>query len=193
MGGSIQHAADVIRQGGIVAYATEYCFGLGCDPMNRRAVARLVRLKRRPADKGLIVLAADADQLARYVAAIPKRAVATWPGPHTWLLQPRAHVPRWIIGRNLRLAARITAHPQAARLCRAAGMAITSTSANRSRQRPARSQREVLRRFGASVDYVLPGRVGRLGAPTPIHDAATGKVIRPGVTTPAANIGHSGD
>lgn len=192
MGGSIQHAANVIRQGGIVAYATEYCFGLGCDPMNRRAVARLFRLKRRPADKGLIVLAADADQLARYVVAIPKRAAATWPGPHTWLLQPRPHVPRWINGRNPRLATRITAHPQAAQLCRAAAMAIISTSANRGRQRPARSRREVLRRFGGSIDYVLPGRVGHLRAPTPIHDAVTGKLIRRGATAAATDIGHTG-
>lgn len=192
MGGSIQRAADVIRQGGIVAYATEYCFGLGCDPMNRGAVTRLLRLKRRPANKGLIVLAADADQLARYVTVIPKPAAATWPGPHTWLLEPHPHVPRWLTGKNPCLATRITSHPQAARLCRAAGMAIISTSANRSRQRPARSHREVLRRFGAGIDYVLPGRVGALGAPTPIHDAVTGKIVRRGATVPAGDANSTG-
>ena len=178
MPGSLQHAAQVIRRGGIVAYATEYCFGLGCDPMNERAVARVLHIKHRPPGKGLILLAADAEQLAPYVAAVPTRATATWPGPHTWLLEPRLHLPRWITGTHPRIAVRVTAHNQAAQLCRAAGMAIVSTSANRAGRRPARSYREVLRRFGAAVDYVLPGRVGDLDTPTPIRDAVTGEVIR---------------
>ena len=45
----LQHAARILKQGGIVAYATEYCFGLGCDPFNRDTVLRLLRLKRRKA------------------------------------------------------------------------------------------------------------------------------------------------
>ena len=48
MSGSLEHAATVLKQGGLVAYATEYCFGLGCDPLNERAVERLLRVKRRP-------------------------------------------------------------------------------------------------------------------------------------------------
>lgn len=178
MRGSLRHAAHVIRAGGIVAYATEHCFGLGCDPMNERAVTRLFAIKHRPPGKGVILLAADAEQLAPYVASIPARAANTWPGPYTWLLEPRLHVPRWITGVHARVAVRVTAHPQAAQLCRAAGMAIVSTSANRTGERPARSHREVLRRFGAAIDYALPGRVGELDRPTPIRDAATGESIR---------------
>jgi L-threonylcarbamoyladenylate synthase len=74
---------------------------------------------------------------------------------------------------------RVTAHPPAAALCRAAGIAIVSTSANRAGQRPARTRREVIRRFGRSVDVVLPGAVGEARAPTPIRDAASGAVVRP--------------
>jgi L-threonylcarbamoyladenylate synthase len=178
MRGSLERAAHVIRSGGIVAYATEYCFGLGCDPMNERAVARLLAIKHRPPGKGLILLAADVEQLSPYVVSVPARVADTWPGPHTWLLEPRLHVPRWITGTHARAAARVTAHPQAAQLCRAAGMAIVSTSANRTGQRPARSYRDVLRRFGAAIDYTLPGRVGDLDRPTPIRDAASGESIR---------------
>lgn len=178
MAPSLQHAAQVIRQGGVIAYATEHCFGLGCDPLNRRAVARLLRIKRRPARKGLILIAADFEQLGPWVASIPSQVADTWPGPRTWLLEARARVPRWIRGAHPRVAVRVTAHSQAARLCRAAGTAIVSTSANRGGQRPARGYREVLRRFSGTVDYVLPGRVGDLGAPTPIHDAETGRAIR---------------
>jgi L-threonylcarbamoyladenylate synthase len=176
----LQHAARILKQGGIVAYATEYCFGLGCDPLNRSAVLRLLRLKRRPVKKGLIVLAADTRQLAPYLNEIPPQVAASWPGPHTWLLLPRPGVPGWITGRHEKIAVRVTAHAQAAALCHASGMAIVSTSANRAGQAPARSTREVARRFGKLVDYILPGRIGDVSAPTPIRDAITGKLIRPG-------------
>lgn len=178
MSRELQHAARVLKQGGIVAYATEYCFGLGCDPRDRAAVYRLLRLKRRRAAKGVIVLAADTAQLAPYVDAFPPNVLASWPGPHTWLLPARPDTPHWITGGRPKIAVRVTAHSQAAALCRAAGMAIVSTSANRAGASPVRDYRDALRRFGKRVDYVLPGRVGKLAAPTPIRDAATGEVIR---------------
>ena len=173
-------AARAIQKGGVVAYATEYCFGFGCDPMNRSAVLHLLRIKRRTSDKGLILIAADVDQLDSYVDNIPAPVLATWPGPHTWLLEPREGVPGWITGDHPRIAVRVTAHPQAAALCRAAGMAIVSTSANRGGGAPTRSYRETLRRFKGELDYVLPGMVGDAPAPTPIRDAITGELVRPG-------------
>src|SRR5512139_312413 len=96
----LQRAAKILRAGGIVAYATEYCFGLGCDPTNRAAVIRLLRLKQRPVKKGLIVLAADMAQLAPYVQHIPSEVAASWPGPHTWLLPAQSEVPGWITGEH---------------------------------------------------------------------------------------------
>jgi len=176
----LTRAARIIKNGGIVAYATEYCFGFGCDPMNRSAVLRLLRIKRRMSDKGLILIAANVDQLDSYVDDVPAPVLATWPGPHTWLLEPREGVPGWITGDHPKIALRVTAHPQAAALCRAAGMAIISTSANRSGGAPTRSYRETLRRFKGEVDFVLPGMVGEAPAPTPIRDAASGALMRPG-------------
>ncbi len=176
----LQRAARILKQGGIVAYATEYCFGLGCDPFNRNAVLRLLRLKHRPVKKGLIVLAADTGQLTSYLDDIPPRVAASWPGPHTWLLLPRPGVPGWITGRHEKIALRVTAHAQAAALCHAAGMAIASTSANRAGESPARTEREVVRRFGKRVDYVLRGGVGEARRPTPIRDAVTDTLVRPG-------------
>lgn len=178
--GELQHAARVLKQGGIVAYATEYCFGFGCDPFNRNAVRRLLRLKRRPVKKGLILLAGDTGQLAPLVHGIPLHVAASWPGPHTWLLMPQPAVPGWITGRHEKIATRVTAHRQAAALCQAAGMAIVSTSANRAGESPVRTGREAARRFGHRVDYILPGRVGKSPAPTPIRDAETGKLVRAG-------------
>jgi L-threonylcarbamoyladenylate synthase len=174
----VPRAAAVIRKGGIVAHATEGVFGFACDPRKRRALTRLLRLKRRLARKGFILIAADEAQLTPFCTAIPARAHKSWPGPHTWLLTPRAGLSPKITGRSDRIAVRVTAHRQAAALCRAAGTALVSTSANRSNEAPARTFRDAVRRFGRHVDYVLPGRTGGLRGPTPIADAATGRIIR---------------
>jgi len=96
------------------------------------------------------------------------------------LLEARPGVPGWLTGDHSRIALRVTAHPQAAALCRAAGMAIVSTSANRGGGAPVRRYREAVHRFKGEVDYVLPGRVGDSPAPTPIRDAVTGELVRPG-------------
>ena len=179
-GSEIGRAARAIRAGGIVAYPTESCYGLGCDPLNRAAVLRLLKLKRRPAAKGLILIAYDRAQLTRIARELPDAVRKSWPGPNTWLVTPTRRVPAWIRGRHPRVAVRVTAHPPAAALCRAAGIAIVSTSANRGGERPARDEHEVRRRFGDSIDYVVPGRIGTRRRPTPIIDAATQALIRHG-------------
>jgi L-threonylcarbamoyladenylate synthase len=176
----LAHAANVLHQGGIVAYATESCFGLGCDPTNESTVLRLLGLKQRDVESGLILIATAVEQLSPYVARFPRKALVTWPGPYTWLLEPTPSAPVWITGSHARIAVRVTSHPQAAALCRQAGISIVSTSANRGGESPAESADEVARCFGDQIDYVLPGEIGKLEKPTPITDGVTGKIIRPG-------------
>ncbi len=174
----LREAAHVLQQGGIVAYATEYCFGLGCDPLDNRAVMRLLRFKQRSWKKGLIILAADCEQLQGFIEAIPPKARRHWPGPVTYLLPAKPAVPKWLRGAHDTLAVRVTAHPQATRLCHEAGMAIVSTSANQTGQRPVRDYREAWRRLRAIADFILPGYVGDLPQPTPIIDPTSGRTIR---------------
>lgn len=178
----LDQAARVIAAGGIVAYPTEAVFGLGCDPRNRAAVARLLALKRRRLDKGLILIAADFAQLEAFVAPLaPERMAqirATWPGPVTWLLPARETTPDWLTGRHQTLAVRVTAHPLAAALCRACRSALVSTSANLSRRPPARTGLQVRLRLGNAVDFILPGATGPRRRPSQIRDARTGKIMR---------------
>lgn len=167
--------------GGIIAYPTESCFGLGCDPKNRLAVQRLLRLKRRPQHKGLILIASRLAQLTPYLAALnPTQAAQlhkSWPAPHTWLVPAAPNCPVWLTGCHPTIAVRVTAYQPAADLCRKAGMAIVSTSANRSGHKPVRTARECRRLFGASV-RIIPGRIGKRRKPSTIQDLATGKVLR---------------
>lgn len=171
-----------IQAGGIVAYPTEAVFGLGCDPFSEAAVRRLLALKRRPQAKGLILIAAEFSQIEPLLEPLAEitreRVLASWPGPHTWLLPARPWVPRWIRGRHRSLAVRVTAHPVAAALCRAWGGPLVSTSANLSRRPPARSVLDLGLQFGRRLDGLLPGPLGGLAGPTPIRDALSGATLR---------------
>ncbi|MDX5334393.1 MAG: threonylcarbamoyl-AMP synthase [Gammaproteobacteria bacterium] len=180
----IQRAAALIREGGILAYPTEAVYGLGCDPANEAAVRRLLALKQRPEGKGLILLAADLEQLAPYITPLTEtlraRILPTWPGPVTWVVPTPAATPRWLRGEHDSIAVRVTNHPVARALCEAAGTALVSTSANLSGQSPARSADEVAAALGEVVDLILDAPTGGLGRPTEIRDARDGTILRPG-------------
>lgn len=172
-------AAHFLRHSGIVAYATESCFGLGCDPLDYRAVMRLLRLKQRSVRKGLILVAASTKQLGDYVQFFPQKALQTWPGPYTWLLPTTRKTPVWIRGRHDKVAVRVSAHAQVHALCHVFGGALVSTSANISNDNAARTYQETQRRFGNEIDFVLPGRIGRHRRPSQIIDGVSGQIIRP--------------
>ena len=155
--------------------------GLGCDPWDEDAVAEILRLKRRPADKGLIVAASNIDQLSELVdfSRIPalQEITTSWPGPVTWLVPAQPFTPHWLTGRHDTLAVRVSAHPVVQQLCGSVGP-LVSTSANPSGCRPARTQRRVRAYFGQDVDCYVPGNVGRDSRPSAIRDAVSGRVLR---------------
>jgi len=83
-------AINTLKNGGIIAYPTEAVFGFGCDPDNLASITRLLSIKKRPANKGLILIASDWAQLQPYLkpltAAQMNTLMASWPGPVTWLV-----------------------------------------------------------------------------------------------------------
>lgn len=172
-----------LERGGIIAYPTEAVYGLGCDPQSERAVRKILDLKARPPEKGLILIAARFAQLLPFIqmppAEILARILPTWPGPVTWLLEVAPSVPEWLRGNHTTLAVRVTAHPIAAALCLAFGSPLVSTSANPSDRPPARSLLKVRCYFGAIPDLlIVPGPLGGLGRPTPIFDPYSGQRLR---------------
>jgi L-threonylcarbamoyladenylate synthase len=182
------HPSDVptcvaaLHAGAVIAYPTEAVYGLGCDPLNESAVARLFALKQRPRDQGVLLIAAEFDQLKPFIDEVPAQAIAracsTWPGPHTWVFPRSAATPAWLAGGHAGIAVRVTAHPPAVQLCRAFGAALVSTSANPHGRPPARSAAEVRAMFGTELPFILEGLVGGLERPTPISDAVSGDAIR---------------
>lgn len=183
-GWRLREAARCLDGGGLVACPTEAVYGLSCDPRNGEAVMRLLGLKQRPIEKGLILIGARFEHISPYLGpiapALLTRIRRTWPGPHTWLMPAAADCPPWLRGAHASIAVRITAHPLAAALCDAFGGALVSTSANVHGHAPARTALQVRLQFGEAVDHLLGGRTGPSRKPTEIRDALSGRVIRPG-------------
>jgi L-threonylcarbamoyladenylate synthase len=175
-------AREVIHAGGLIAYPTEAVYGLGCHPLNHEAVTRLLKLKQRPQEKGLILIADRPEALHPYLGRIPQQAwqrvVESWPGPNTWVIPASDKTPAWLSGKFDSIAVRVTDHPIAAALCRAAGTPLVSTSANLSQHPPARTPLQVYTRCGLGVDLVIHGKTGGLARPTAIRDALKETLIR---------------
>lgn len=177
----IKQAVATINNGGVIAYPTEAVYGLGCDPWNEQAVQKILTIKHRPWQKGLILVAANFEQLQPFVqpvsAEILTQLESTWPGPTTWLLTVNPAVPAYLHGEHDTIAVRVTAHQQTAELCRVFGGAIVSTSANSAGEEPARTSDQV-RRDLHDIDYVLSGECSGSDKPTAIRNAQTGEIIR---------------
>lgn len=177
---AVRLAARSLLRGAVVVNATEAVFGLAASIGDPEACARVATLKGRPPGKGFIVVAAGTAQLGDLVDLdIPLRAAidADWPGPHTWVLDALDTAPEWLTDDAGRLAVRVTAHPQFALLCTAAGP-VVSTSANPAGRPPAKTLLAARRYFGEAVGHYLPGRLGGSDRPTTIRDGRTGAVLR---------------
>jgi L-threonylcarbamoyladenylate synthase len=181
---SIPQAVAALRLGGVIAYPTEAVWGLGCDPFDATAVRRLLAIKQREESKGLILIAASLAQIDALIdaRALPaermREVLASWPGPHTWLMPCVASVPAWLRGAHPTLALRVSAHPDVVALCEAFGGALVSTSANLAGEEPARTADTLAPALLDRIDGVLEGHAGTLTSPTAIRDAATGVVLR---------------
>ena len=177
---SISRAADTLLGGGIIAYPTEGVFGLGCMPDDANAVLRLLDIKQRDPGKGLILIAADISQLDDWIVPdggrIPKPDSSR---PTTWIAPAQPHVTPLVRGNHQSLAVRLTSNPTAAAICNAVDSPIVSTSANITGQRIVRNRYVLHRKFGACVDYIVPGECGPSSGPSEIRDLATGKILRP--------------
>jgi len=160
---SPEHAADVIRAGGIIAYPTEGVFGLGCDPFNAEAVNKLLHLKNRAQSQGLILIAAGVKDLLPLIqpplTGVMLAQFNHWPAALSVLFPASNKVPPWIKGSHSTVALRVTAHPLANRLCQLWGKPLVSTSANPHGRPPAVDEKAVCRYFADKIDALVTGQV----------------------------------
>ncbi|WP_029408660.1 L-threonylcarbamoyladenylate synthase [Thiomicrorhabdus sp. Milos-T2] len=181
----VSEAIEVLKRGQVIAYPTEAVYGLGCDPFNKNAVEKLFHVKQRPMEKGVILVAANIEQIHDWVELKgmdwEQSVLKTWPGPVTWVLPLKQNnqkpMPDWITGGRETVAIRVSDHPIVKQLCLAFEGPIVSTSANKSNHLPAMSCQEVYSEFSDKV-FCLNGRLGNLKEPTQIREAVTNKVLR---------------
>lgn len=172
-----------LKQGGIIAYPTESCYGLGCLPTNNRALRQLIRLKKRPQHKGMIVIGANLKQLQPYLLPInqtDQRALnQQWHNTsRTFLLNAQAHIPILLRGKNRnKLAVRVPNHSSARQLCHTLNTALVSTSCNKAGKRACKNEREVRRQFGQHIKMIR-GRIGNAKTPSQIIDWESKKRLR---------------
>jgi len=176
----IEQALRELRAGLVLAYPTEAVYGLGCDPFQPDSVARIVTLKGRSLDKGLILLISKWSQLFSLIGDVPPARLdvvkKTWPGPVTWVFPKSATVPDYLCGSHDTIAVRMTAHPVAQQLCQFDP--IVSTSANPQGKEPARSLQALEHFFPKGVDGVVMGALGVENQPSAIYDALTDERLR---------------
>lgn len=178
----LRQTVHLIQHGGIIAYPTETIYGLGCDPLNAQAVLRLLQIKHRPMYKGLILIAADLQQLSPFIADLSSDQQSLLKNmteqPITWLVPKAEATPVWLSGEHDTIAVRVTTHPVTRRLCSVFGYPLVSTSANPGGQPVARNALAVRRYFGDHLDRIVCGDVPRLNRPSKIKDLASGRVLR---------------
>lgn len=181
---SVQQAARLLKAGKVIAYPTEAVFGLGCDPHNGQAVHHLLALKQRSPDAGLILIADRYEFFQPFIGQVAdaqlKVALASWPGPVTWLFPRASTVADWLAGKHPTIALRLTAHPVCRALCAAFGGAIVSTSANVAGQPAPYSTKQVSHYFPEGLAGIVEGELGGRELPSEIRDLATGQLIRAG-------------
>lgn len=171
-----------LAQGGVIAYPTESCYGLGCVPTSHRAIKKIIKIKKRPQHKGLIVIGKNVSQLEPLLQRLPESTknhlTNVWAAPITFVLPARKHLPNILRGhRRDKLAVRVPAHELARDLCRVMNTPLVSTSCNRAGRRVCKNVREVRRQFGREV-VIVQGQIGKRKRPSDIIDLSTQQQLR---------------
>jgi L-threonylcarbamoyladenylate synthase len=193
---SLAQAAQLLKDGGLVALPTETVYGLGADATNADAVARIYKVKGRPADHPLIVHIHSMQSLGDWADEIPSYAISLardfWPGPMTLILKRSILAEDFVTGGQPTVGLRVPDHAVALALLSAfekiGGKAIAAPSANRfGHVSPTTAQavQEELGEYLESKDQILDGGPSTVGVESTIIDCTTEapRILRPGAIT----------
>jgi L-threonylcarbamoyladenylate synthase len=180
---ALNRLTHAIAAGAVIGYPTDTIWGFGCDPLNPASVARLLQIKQRPVDKGLILLTSQllyCEPFIRLTAEQREQLQSPCPTPTTWLVDASEHCPEWIRGNHPTVAVRVTDHPLLRYLCPRLNLPLVSTSANRAGKPTVRNALQMRRQFGDEVDYIVTGFNSGGARPSAIKSLASGNLMRSG-------------
>ncbi len=185
----VEEAAQLLRDGRLVAFPTETVYGLGANALDESAARRIYMAKGRPSDNPLIVHIAEMGALSELAAEVPENAVklgkAFWPGPLTMILKKSAIVPDGTTGGLGTVAVRLPSDPIARELIRLSGVYVAAPSANASGRPSTTTAQHVYEDLNGRIDMILDGGPVPIGLESTIVDL-TGEVpmiLRPGYIT----------
>lgn len=170
----------------MIAFRTDTFYGLGADPFNATAVARIKELKGREENKPILVVLADASDAERFIADRSQQfeevSRTFWPGPLTIVGRAVETLPSEITAGTGTVGVRVPADDSVRALVRECGGALTATSANPSGREPARSAKEVLEYFRDQIDLIVDGGEVTATEPSTVLDVTKSppRVIRKG-------------
>jgi L-threonylcarbamoyladenylate synthase len=182
----VRRAADILRRGGLVAFPTETVYGLGADASSAAAIARLYKVKRRPADHPVIVHFGSTEEALEWGRQVPDTAKTLarrfWPGPLTLILKRSEKAQDFVTGGQDAVGVRVPAHPVARSMLELFGGGVAAPSANRFGEVSPTTAAHVRADLGADVDLVLEGGPTEVGIESTIVDLSAAKpvVLRPG-------------
>ncbi len=182
-------AAELLRQGKLVAFPTETVYGLGVDATNAAAVERLFLAKGRPQNNPLIVHIGSLNQLEQVAASVPELARRLLerfaPGPLTVVVPRHARIASSVTAGLDTVGVRIPDHSVALQMLQQAALPIAAPSANRSGKPSATTSQSVLEDFPSGIDAILDGEATRIGLESTVVDCVRfpPRVLRPGAIT----------
>ena len=167
-------AANILREGGLVAIPTETVYGLGANGLDENAVAKIFIAKGRPQDNPLILHVADAIQMEDFAHDIPAEAYLLaekfWPGPLTLILPAKDIVPRSTTGGLTTVGIRCPDNETTREIIRLAGVPVAAPSANTSGKPSTVTAQHVLHDHEGKIDAVVDGGHSRVGVESTIVD-----------------------
>ena len=192
-------AADILKNGGLVAIPTETVYGLGANGLDEAAVAKIFEAKGRPQDNPLILHVADAADMEKFCHSIPKAAYALadafWPGPLTLVLPARDTVPKRTTAGLSTVAVRCPDCDITRSIIRLAGVPVAAPSANISGKPSTTTAQHVLHDHDGRIDAIVDGGSCRVGVESTIVDLTEERprLLRPGGITPEQLLEVLGD
>jgi L-threonylcarbamoyladenylate synthase len=157
----IKKAAQIVQEGGIIAFPTETFYGLAVDALNETALKKIFQVKKREEANPLLLLIADQSWLkglVQDISPLAERLMSKfWPGPLTLVFPASPQLSSLLTAGTGKIGIRHSPHAVTQALVQAVGRAITGTSANLSGQPGILTAREVFQSLGESLDAVLDG------------------------------------
>lgn len=184
----IRIAANVIKNGGLVAFPTETVYGLGADALNPKAVEKIFAAKKRPPDNPIIVHIADKEDVYKLALTVPRSAEKLmsqfWPGPLTLVLKRSNLVPDLTVVGLDTVAIRMPSDKVALALIKESETPIAAPSANLAGKPSPTSAQHVIDDLAGKIDIVLDAGPARIGVESTVVDVTVSPpmVLRAGGT-----------